>query len=234
MSGRPRATGNDPLAGRTAGGGEPLCYVRAALPRAPAHPLACAAAVAAILPLAGCGGDAPRGADESRRTYTVAVERAAFPPRQRLAQRSALVIAVRNAGDAAIPNLVVTVRGFSQRRAGSRESGAGGDVWIVDEDPRAAATAFEDSWAAGRLEPGRSATLRWEVTPVVPGTHELTYAFAPAVAGGGGVRLRDGGMAAGSLTVRVAERPAPARVDPRTGAVERRAGATLSAAGGAR
>ena len=175
-----------------------------------------------MLPLAGCGRDERRGDDASRRTYSVVVERVSFPPRQRLATRSALVLVVRNAEAAAIPNLVVTVRGFSRRLGGSRQSDAGRDVWIVDRDPRAAATAFEDTWAVGRLGPGRSASLRWEVTPIVPGTHELTYALAPAIAGGGRVELRRGGRAAGSLTVRVSDRPARARVHPRTGAVERR------------
>ncbi len=174
-----------------------------------------------MLVLAGCAGDERRDAGETDRTYPVAVERASFLPRQRLAQRNALVISVRNAGAEAIPNLTVTVRGFTDRAGGARDADRGRDLWIVDRAPTRAATAFEDTWTAGRLEPGRTATLRWEVTPVVAGTHELTYEIAPATAGPGSVELEGDDEPRGSLTVRVTDRPARARVDPRTGAVVR-------------
>jgi hypothetical protein len=190
--------------------------------RAQANLCACAAAAAATLAVSGCGGGERRDADVSARTYTVDVERVSFLARQRLAQRNALVIAVRNAGEQTIPNLTVTVRGFARRAAGSRDAGVGRDLWIVDEEPAGAATAFEDTWSAGRLDPGRTAQLRWEVTPVVAGTHELTYEIAPAVAGNARLRLQSGERARGSLTVRVSQKPAQARVDPRTGAVQRR------------
>lgn len=131
------------------------------------------------------------------------------------------MIAVRNSGAQPIPNLAVTVRGFDTRSGDPRAADAGRDLWIVDRGPAGARTAFEDIWAAGRLEPGRTAKLRWEVTPVVAGTHELTYEIAPAIAGGARLELRSGGRARGSLTVRVTRAPARARVDPRTGRVVR-------------
>lgn len=174
-----------------------------------------------MLVLAGCGGDERRDAGTTDRSYTVAVERASFLPRQRLAQRNPLVIAVRNAGAEAIPNLTVTVRGFTDRAGGPRDADRGRDLWIVDRAPARATTAFEDTWASGRLEPGRTATLRWDVTPVVAGTHELTYEIAPATAGSGRVELAGGDAPRGSLTVRVSGKPPRARVDPRTGAVQR-------------
>lgn len=149
------------------------------------------------------------------------MERASFLPRQHLAQSTALVIAVRNSGAQPIPNLAVTVRGFDTRSGDPRAADAGRDLWIVDRGPAGARTAFEDTWAAGRLEPGRTAELRWEVTPVVAGTHELTYEIAPAIAGGARLELRSGGRARGSLTVRVTRAPARARVDPPTGRVVR-------------
>ena len=175
-----------------------------------------------MLALAGCGsGEERRDAGVTKRTYAIALERALFAPRQRLAQRNALVISVRNAGERAIPNLTVTVRGFTDRSGGPRDADLGRDLWIVDRPPAGAATAFEDVWASGRLEPGRTATLRWEVTPVVAGTHELTYEIAPAAAGRGRVELAGGAEPRGSLTVRVTGKPARARVDPRTGGVVR-------------
>ncbi len=177
---------------------------------------------AAALASGGCGGADRRAAGVEDRTYTVAVERASFLPRQRLAQRSALVIAVRNTGTQTIPNLAVTVRGFADRSGGPREADLGRDLWIVDREPAGARTAFEDTWTAGRLAPGRTTQLRWEVTPVVAGTHRLTYEIAPAIAGAARLQLQSGEPPLGSLTARVSPRPSKTRVDPRTGAVRRR------------
>ena len=198
------------------------CYVGAALRRVTDNLCACAAATAATVLLGACGGgDERRDAGAPDGTYTVAVERRSFPARQRLAQSAALVLTVRNTGDQAIPELVVTVRGFRDRAGGSRDADLGRDVWIVDEAPGSAATAFEDTWASGRLGVGRAATLRWRVTPVVAGTHTLRYEIAPALAGGARARLTGGGEPSGALRVRVSDRPARARVDPRSGEVRR-------------
>jgi hypothetical protein len=180
-----------------------------------------AAAAAATLAFAGCG-DERRDAGVPGGTYTVAIERASFPPEQHLAQRSALVVAVRNGGAKAIPNIVVTVHGFTDRRGGAGNSDPTRDLWIIDRGPVGAATAFQDTWAAGRLEPNRTATLRWDVTPVVAGTHKLTFEIAAALAGPARAQLTGGGEPRRSLTVRVAGKPASATVDPRTGGVQRR------------
>jgi hypothetical protein len=204
-----------------ADGGGALWYVGAALRRVSAILCAPAAAVATTLVLAGCGGAERRDADAPDGTYTVAVQRAAFPQHQHLAQRAALVLAVRNTGDRAIPDLVVTVRGFTDRSGGARNADPGRDLWIVDSGPAQAGTALEDTWAAGRLEPGRSATLRWELTPVVAGRHALRYEIAPGLAGAGRAQLAGGDVPRGTLSARVTDAPAKARVDPRTGAVVR-------------
>ncbi len=184
---------------------------------------ACAAAAAAVLTFAGCGGGGGerRDADAPKGTYTVAVKRATFPSEQHLAQRSALVIAVRNAGEETIPDLSVVVRGFTDRRGGARNADPTRDLWIVDRGPARAATAFADTWTAGHLAPGDTATLRWDVTPVVAGRHELTYEIAPALAGSARAQLAGGREPQGTLAVRVLDEPASARVDPRTGGVQR-------------
>lgn len=190
--------------------------------KAPGNLCACAAATVALVGLAACGGGERRDAGTSDGTYTVDVERATFPARQRLAQPNALEITVRNAGQASIPNLTLTVRGFTDRSGGQANSDRSRDVWIVDQGPAAATTAFEDTWTAGPLAPGDRTTLRWEVTPVVSGAHEVTYEIAPALAGEGRAELAGGGIARGSLPVQVSDRPATARVDPATGEVQRR------------
>jgi hypothetical protein len=174
-----------------------------------------------MLALAGCSGERRDGAAPGG-TYVVDVRRASFASTQHLAQRSALVISVRNAGTRTIPDLTVAVRGFTDRSGGRRDADLGRDLWIVDRGPAGAATAFEDTWTAGRLQPDATATLRWEVTPVVAGTHELSYEIAPAAVGGARAQLAGGGVPRGSLTVRVTGEPARTRVDPRSGAVRRR------------
>jgi hypothetical protein len=206
----------------TAGTGAAPCYVGAALRRATANLCACAAATAATVLLGACGGEPRRDAGALEGTYTVAIARASFPARQRLAERSALELTVRNTGERAIPALVVSVHGFTDRSGGPRDADLGRDVWIVDDGPRAAASAFEDTWIAGRLEPGRARTLRWELTPVVAGAHSVRYEIAPSLTGAARVRLaRGGGTAGGTLRARVSGAPARARVDPRTGDVRR-------------
>jgi hypothetical protein len=192
--------------------------VRRALPNL----RACTAAAAAVLAFAGCGGGERRDAGAPKGTYAVAVKRAAFPSEQHLAQRSALVIAIRNAGEQTIPNLSLVVHGFTDRMGGARNADPTRDLWIIDRGPAGAATAFADTWAAGRLAPGDTATLRWDVTPVVAGRHVLTYEIAPALAGSARAELPGGREPQGTLAVRVLDKPASARVDPRTGGVQRR------------
>lgn len=201
----------------------PPWYVGAALRRVTANLCASAAATAVTVAIGACGGDDERrDADAPGGTYTVSLARPAFPEAQRLGHQATLVLRVRNGGKAAIPNVVVTVRGFRDRAGGSRDADLGRDLWIVDEGPGAAATAFQDTWTAGRLEAGRTATLRWRVTPVVAGTHTVRYAVSPTLAGAARAQLAGGGAPAGALRVRVSDAPAQARVDPATGEVRRR------------
>lgn len=190
--------------------------------RATATLCAGAAATAAAVLLGACGGDERRDADAPEGTYTVAVERSSFPAEQHLAEKAALVLTVRNTGEEAIPELVVTVEGFTDRSGGSRDAGLGRDIWIVDDGPGSDATAFENTWTAGRLAPGARRTLRWDLTPVVAGAHTVRYALAPSLAGNARAQLEAGGKtAAGSLRARISATPARATVDPRTGAVRR-------------
>jgi len=179
---------------------------------------ACAALAAAPFALGGCGDD-PR-VDATSGNYDVVVERVAFPALQRLAQKSSFELRVRNAGERAVPNLVVTLRGFSDGEGADR-SAPRRDVWLVDDPPRGSTTAIEDTWAAGALAAGATRTLRWVVTPVVAGRHRLAYALAPGVSGTGRAQRPGGGQVRGTLDVRVADQPAKARVDPASGRVVR-------------
>ena len=196
------------------------CYVGRAVTR-PARTArigACVALAAALSALGGCGGDERR--DEPSGTYDIVVEQARFAPRQHLAERSSFVLRVRNAGERAIPNLVVTLRGFSDGSDADR-SAPRRDLWIVDDPPRGTTTSIDDTWAAGTLAAGATRTLRWVVTPVVAGRHRLRYAIAPGLAGSARARLAGGRETGRTLDVRVDDRPANARVDPRSGRVVR-------------
>jgi hypothetical protein len=198
-------------------------YVGAAVWSGLAHPRACAAFAAATLAFAaaGCGGGERRDAGAAGGFYTVDIVRAQFPARQRLAEKPTFVLTVRNTGDRTIPNLAVTVHGFTGHSGDPAQADPRSPIWLVDEDPPGTVTAVEDTWAAGAVAPGRDVTLRWRVTPVLAGTHEVAYAVEPDVAGSGQVRVAGGGHAAGAIRVRVAAKPAQARVDPRTGRVIR-------------
>lgn len=170
------------------------------------------ARIALVAALAGPIGCGERPDDAPDATYPVAIERAAFPPRQRLGDHTTLELRIRNAGDRTIPDLVVTVRGFDDEH--------GRDLWLVDRPP-SGTTATDATWAAGELRPGATRALRWKVTAVSAGTHELSYAIAPSLSGGDRARLRDGDDQRRRLTVRVSGRPRDARIDPRTGRVIR-------------
>jgi hypothetical protein len=182
---------------------------------------AVAAAASLVLVAAGCGGGQRRDAGVADRTDTVEIVRVQFPARQRLGDSAAFVMTVRNAGEARIPDLVVTLHGFSQRSGDASQADTRHLVWLVDELPPGSVTAIEDTWAAGPLAPGAQVTLRWRVTPVLAGTHTLDYAVAADLAGPARTRLADGGQPRGAVAVRVEDRPPRARVDRLTGRVVR-------------
>jgi hypothetical protein len=167
--------------------------------------------------IAGCGGER-RDAGAADGAFTVDV-RAQFPARQRLGDKPALVMTVRNTGDRTIPNLAVTLRGFSRRSGGPMQADTRNLVWLVDSDPSGTESSIEDTWTAGALRPGASTTLRWRVTPVLAGTHRVDYTVAEDTVGAARTRAAGGARPRGSLTVRVDARPPFARVDPRSGRV---------------
>jgi hypothetical protein len=170
---------------------------------------------------AGCGGGERRDAGAADGVYTVDIVRAQFPARQHLADKPAFVMTVRNTGDRTIPNLAVTLHGFSERTGDAAQADARTLVWLIDDEPPGTVTAIEDTWTAGALRPGASTTLRWQVTPVLAGTHKVDYAVAADTVGSARISAAGGARPRGSLTVRVDAKPPFARVDPRTGRVIR-------------
>jgi hypothetical protein len=179
-------------------------------------------ASAGALAAAGCGGEDERqDANEPSGTFAVDVVRAEFPERQRLARQSELEIEVRNAGQEEIPNLAVTVEGFSERIEQDGVADPDRPNWIIDEAPEGGTTAYVSTWTLGKVPPNATKTFTWKVTAVRPGTHEVRYRVAAGLDGKARA-VADGGQAPeGSFDVRVSRAPADARVDPDTGEVVR-------------
>jgi len=177
-------------------------------------------AALAALGAAGCGG-ARLGADETPAMYRLSIVRSSFPARQRLAQSTRLVIEVRNDGRTIVPDLAVTVDGFGARRDHPDLSDPQRPVWIVDRPPSGSATAYASTWALGPLPAGATRRFVWRLTPVRAGTYRVRFRLAAGVTGRPEAVLAGDQSPERALTVRIADRPADARVDPETGAAVR-------------
>jgi hypothetical protein len=182
----------------------------------PAYLRALIAVAAVTSVLAGCGGDGSGNGSRDPK-YTVDIVRATFPQRQHLAEQTTFEIAVRNTGQDAIPELVVTLQGLGERMADNPRR----SLWVIDAAPAGSGTASPDTWTAGRVKPGATATLRWLVTPIEAGTRVLTYKVDANLKGDVTAALADGSPPRGSISVRVTDKAPNARVDPRTGDVIR-------------
>ena len=159
----------------------------------------------------GCGGTtvkgAPQDTDEKAGNYPVSVETATFPLQQKLAQTTTMRVVVRNAGDARIPNIAVTVQcpeskdgqnGSFDRQIGGQEQPADKNRpnFVVDQipgstrpasrqqlDPLERSTAYVNTYALGPLGPNRTATFEWKVTAVRAGLFRVCYRVAAGLDG---------------------------------------------------
>src|SRR3954463_417448 len=181
--------------------------------------------VGALLALvvAGCGGGERQDKNEPSGAFDLDVVNESFPLAQHVARQSRLRIQVRTAGNETIPNVAVTVKGFTRRDTQEGLADPNRPVWIVDRGPRGGDTAYVGTWALGSLGPGRSRTFEWRVTPIKAGKYDVRYEIAAGLDGKARARTRDGGRPAGSFQVKVSGKPADARVNPDTGEVERAA-----------
>lgn len=181
------------------------------------------AALGAAAFAAGCGGGPPRqDADEPSGTWNVDVVEASFPSSQKLAKQETMRIRVRNREDRAVPNVAVTVDGFSRRSDQPGLADPTRPVWILDDGPRGGTTAYTNTWALGRIEPRGTKTFEWRTTPVQPGAHRVSYRVSAGLDGKAKARLSSGRPVRGAFDVRVDREPSQARVDPDSGAVIRK------------
>src|SRR3954454_13828202 len=122
VRGRPmKAYGNagpganrEPVSGRTSSQSTRAARRAGTLPRAMGMGRrATALGVLVAFGVAGCGGGERQDKNEPSGTFDVRVTDASFPSAQHIADQSRMRIAVRNTGSKAIPNVAVTVKGFT-------------------------------------------------------------------------------------------------------------------------
>jgi len=188
------------------------------------------AAVAAVIVVAGCGSQPRQDAYEPSGNYTVDVLVATFPPKQRLAEHTNLVITVRNTGTKTIPNIAVTILDPKEGGAAAQAFGQligptpglasrSRPIWIIDRPPGpcnyscqnggpgGAVTSYTNTWALGSLKPGASATFDWGMTAVEAGTHVVEYQIAAGLNGKAKAVLASGRQPTGTFTVKISSAP---------------------------
>ncbi len=180
----------------------------------------------AALAVAGCGGGDRQDSDEPSGTFPVDVVKATFPSQQRLAEKTRLVITVRNTGHKTVPNLAVTVEsGATDQTAeatafaeASQQPGLADPsrpVWVLDDGPKGGITAYTNTWALGQLRPGQAKTFIWRVTAVKSGVHAIKYKVAAGLDGKAKAVVNGQNVEpAGTFTINVSGKPASATVGP--------------------
>jgi hypothetical protein len=221
------ASGNSALSGGGATGsqGSYPWYVQAALTvrRGQASLLfLCGLLAAGAI---GCGDDR-QDADETDASFDVAVVKADFPTKQRLAQQANLEITVRNDDTETIPNIAVTVDGFFRRSKNQALADPNRPVFLLDGEPRdfggypdvkvaapkGGATALVNTWALGPLEPGDERTFRWRVTAVKAGPFKVTYTVAGGLQGKAKAVGAGGAQPQGEFAGSITSRPPASRI----------------------
>ena len=169
--------------------------------------------------------------------FPVSISVARFPTHQRLAQHARLTIAVTNSGKRVMPDVSVTICNVTCRFPAPPGEGTSVDafaaylnqpglashsrpVWVVDRPPGpcgyscksggagAYYTSDANTWAAGKLKPGATATFSWGVTAVAAGTHTVAWEVSAGLYGKAKAVLSNGGgLPHGAFKVTVSHAP---------------------------
>ena len=185
--------------------------------------------------ITGCGTGARQSASKPRK-FTVAIPSVTFPAAQRLAQRTHLVITVRNAGARTIPDIAASIcnvtcdypappgqassaQAFAEDLTTPNLADRSRPVWIIDRPPGAcrfscpsggagaAVTAYSNTWALGSLAPGSTARFDWAVTAVTPGRHVVAWQIAAGLGGDARAVLANGSTPEGRFRITVSSAP---------------------------
>ncbi|MEA2213149.1 MAG: hypothetical protein QOF83_3097 [Solirubrobacteraceae bacterium] len=192
----------------------------------------------ASLVITACGsGGARQDATEPKGKFPVTVDAASFPVAQTLSQHSHLTIAIRNSGSKTIPDVAVTIcnvscaypastaqgtsaQAFSQDLNAKYLANPSRPIWVVDQGPGAcryscqnggqgaAVTAYSNTWALGKLAPGKTVRFDWKVTAVSPGRHVVAWEIAAGLNGRARAVLSNGSLPHGAFAVNIASKPA--------------------------
>lgn len=175
--------------------------------------------------VSGCG-EPRQDSKEPTGAYRVSAN-ASFEPGQKLAKRSQLVIKVRNEENRkAIPNVAVTLQGFSTKIGQEDVSDPSRPIFVIngrpanigtfpetkEDGPRGGETAYVDTWALGRLGPGKARIFKWDVTAVRAGPYRVTYRVAAGLNGKAKAIAVGGGPVRGGFRGRVSDTPPDTRV----------------------
>jgi hypothetical protein len=181
--------------------------------------------------VAGCGGT-EQNAGEHHGNFPVSVS-SSFPSSQTLAEQTSFLVRIKNVGKAVIPDVAVTVLnpeyGPAAQAFGTLlKAGSPGQpllasrsrpIWIVTQEPGrcryscknrgpgGAATAYTNTWALGRLAPGRTAVFRWKLTAVQAGAYTVEYEVAAGLNGYAKAVLADRLPARGHFDVHISGAP---------------------------
>jgi hypothetical protein len=205
----------------------------------------------AALAVAGCGSGGRQDANEPSGKFPVQVTTATFPSFQRLAQHTHLVISVRNVGHTTIPNLAVTicnttctypapvgegtsVAAFAQYLNQPGVASHSRPVWVVERPPGPCdyscanggagsyVSAAANTWQAGQVKPGQTATFKWTLTAVAPGRFVVAWEIAAGIYGKARAVLPNGALPQGRFNVAIAQAPARSYVNDQGQAVQGR------------
>jgi hypothetical protein len=132
--------------------------------------------------VSACGGS-QQDAHEPSGKYKVVVH-AAFPSKQKLAERSRLVITVKNIDNRALPNPSVTINSFNRNSRAANLADPSRPVFVVNTGPHGGETANQSTSAFGQpLPAGKTATFIWNVTAVQAGPYKIHYQVSAGLFG---------------------------------------------------
>jgi hypothetical protein len=163
--------------------------------------------------LAACGGGEKQDENEPEGTYKVDVISASFPGRQRLGETVRLRIQVQNQGQEEVPNLAISIEGFSQRVDDPTLSKPVRNIWLVNTPPFNSDSAYTDTWTLGEVPAGATRTADWRVTAVRAGTYSLRYRVAAGTDGKAKAELPDGSPPRGSFIARITRSARNTQID---------------------
>lgn len=158
--------------------------------------------------LAGCGSVSEAPPDPKAERIELRATAPKWEPKAQVSgDATNFSITITNAGDTVAPNVIVNLQGLrNQALIQSEEEDEGTQAeenlntdenginpaedsktvnraaWIVDEAPNGGAIANSDNYTAGKLEPGRSVTIRWRLGAVRPGTFTLAWRISGGLA----------------------------------------------------